>query len=652
MKGPPLPPLGHQTINAALRFAAGSRSGLTFVDAQEEERTLSWLEVYARAEAVAESLRERGVELGDRVALVLPTGESFMDAFFGTLLAGAVPVPLYPPVRLGRLGEYHASTARMISLVRAALVLTDARVGKLLGEAVRRSRPRLGWAKVESLLGPARGATALEVSPDALALIQFSSGSTVDPKPVALSHRNLLAQLASLKTLFPAPRVRRHLGVSWLPLYHDMGLIGTLLSAVYYPGPLVLIPPELFLARPALWLRAISRHQATISAAPNFAYALCVKRVRDEELQGVDLSSWQLALNGAEPVSPETLRRFAERFAPFGLREDALLPVYGLSEAALAVTFSPPEQRFRRAAVDPEALARDGTVREGAREIASVGTPVPGCEVQVRGEDGAVRPERRVGRIHVRAPFLMRGYFEQEEATQRAIVDGWLDTGDLGFLLDGALHVCGRAKDLVIIRGANHAPQEFEDALLGVEGVRPGCAAACGFVPPGEDSEALLLLVERAQASDPARDAELETAVQAAVLAHTRMRPHTVRVLAPGTLPRTSSGKLRRAEALRRFLAGTLTAPQKVNALLIAKELTRSAVGYLRVGRPVHPEGRREAAESKGQDAPDAPVVTVPASPSGDSGPSDPSTPLRYAQGERRPDPEQCGPDARGRDGL
>jgi acyl-CoA synthetase (AMP-forming)/AMP-acid ligase II len=268
--------------------------------------------------------------VGERVAILLPTSPGFMDAFFGTLLAGAVPVPLYPPVRLGRLEEYHRATARMLEVTSAAVVLTDLKIKLLLGAAVEAARPRLGCKTVDEV---SRGDDALSVSvrPEALGLIQFSSGSTVDPKPVALTHAALMAQVAALEAASPLPPGALPVGVSWLPLYHDMGLIGCLLSALYYPGNMVLIPPEAFLARPALWLRALSRHKGFISPAPNFAYGLCLKRVKDEELQGVDLSAWKHALNGAEPVSLETLRRFADRFERYGFSPSALRPVYGLS---------------------------------------------------------------------------------------------------------------------------------------------------------------------------------------------------------------------------------------------------------------------------------------------------------------------------------
>lgn len=509
--------------------------------------------------------------------MILPTGPSFVDAFFGTLLAGAVPVPLYPPLRLGRLDEYHSATVRMVNLVGARLVISDSRVRRLLGRAIEASRPDLGCHTADALIAETDEA---EARPHDLALIQFSSGSTVDPKPVALSQGNLLAQCASLNSMINASATAHEVGVSWLPLYHDMGLIGCLLSAVYYPAPLVLIPPENFLARPALWLRAISRHRGTASAAPSFAYSLCAHRIKDAELDGVDLSSWRTALNGAEPISMKVMRNFARRFRAWGFNPRALRPAYGLAEATLAVTSSAPERPVQALSVDSLELARRGQVRSGSFEIASVGPPVPGVEVQIRSQRGIVLPERRAGRIFVRGPSVMMEYFGNRKATARTLIDGWLDTGDLGFVEKGELYICGRAKDVVIIRGANHQPQEFESCVDSLEGVRTGCVVALGFTPEGADGEELLILAERHPRGS---SVNLEETIRKAVLDGTGVRAHTVKILQPGTLPRTSSGKMRRREALRRFLSGELSAPQPVNILRLAGKLLQSTLAFAKM---------------------------------------------------------------------
>jgi len=580
MNGVPAPIPKVDTLLGMLERAAALRGQLTFVDGREQEVALSWAEVYGRARQVAGALMARGLGPGDRIAIVLPTCPGFVDAFFGAALAGAVPVPLYPPVRLGRMDEFHRSTARMLQAVQARAVVTDTRIRLLLGKAMELARPPLGTLLAEELLASAEKPAQRAVTAESLAMIQFSSGSTVDPKPVGLTHGNLTHHSAALGTLISPADGSPPRGVSWLPLYHDMGLIGCLVYAVYHPGMLTLLPPEAFLARPALWLRAISRHRATISPAPNFAYALCLKRVKDGELSGVDLSSWTHALNGAEPVSAEVMRRFAERFARHGLAPRALMPVYGLSEASLAVTFSPRREPLKVLGVDAQVLATARRVQPGTRQVVSVGVPVPGLEVEVRDGQGVRREARQVGRIWVRGPSIMKGYHDNPEATAKALQGGWLDTGDLGFWDDGELYVCGRAKDLVIIRGANHAPQEFEEALEGMNGLRAGCAVALGFVPQGEENESLLILAEWTGTPSPEEAKALSETVVASVLERTGIKPHTVELLAPGTLPRTSSGKLRRGESLRRFLDGTLAPPQKVTTLGVAAEMARSVLAY------------------------------------------------------------------------
>lgn len=581
MKGPePRVPL-HGSLRNALRAAALKQSGVTFVDLKEGEQTLKWREIYDRARRVAGRLAQLGVRPQDRVALVLSTGPDFLDAFFGVSLAGAVPVPLAPPQRLGRLDEFHAATARMLQVCGARLVLTDERVRRLLGVAVATASPVLGCHTVESMRS-SEAVFEIDAPAEAVAVIQFSSGSTVDPKPVALTQANLMAQLASIDQMLPPPKEGKRVGACWLPMHHDMGLIGCLLGAMYQGITLVMLAPEHFLARPSLWLRAISRHRVTVSAAPSFAYALCLKRISDHELEGVDLSRWSYALNGAEPVSVGVLEAFAERFSKWGFRRAAQMPVYGMAEASLGVTFTPPGASPRWLQVDPAELARHGRVVEGGRRVASVGRPMPGVEVVVRDDEGDEVAERRLGRIWVRSPSVMAGYFGDVEGTARALVDGWLDTGDLGFVDEDELFVTGRAKDVVVIRGANHAPQEFEECLEGIEGLRTGCAVAVGFVPDSDDGrqeegEELLILAER---SSERPEAALVEDIRNAVLQRTGIRPRTIRLLPPGTLPRTTSGKLRRSEALRQYQAGELRPPLAVSQLRLAAAMARSSAAF------------------------------------------------------------------------
>ena len=545
------------TLDQLLDRAAGfPAAGLRFVDRRDREEWVSWARIRDGAVPVAAALSHLGVGPGDRVALVHSTGREFFHAFFGALLAAAVPVPLAAPVRLGRLDEYHRRTAAMLAAAGARWVLTARRLGPLLAPSVAAAGARC--VDPGELAASARGTPRRRVDPAALALVQFSSGTTVDPRPVALSHRALVAQARILNGFWPDRDGLRHSGVSWLPLHHDMGLIGCVLPALERPGVLTLLAPEVFVARPAKWLRALSRYRATISAAPNFAYALCAEKIRDHELDGVDLGAWMVALTGAEQVAPEVLRRFQARFAPWGFRPEALTPVYGLAEASLAVTFSDLGRPFNARRFDRQGLAAGhARPQPDGVELVAVGTPVPGFAVRIADDDGASLPERRVGRVLARGPSLMAGYLGQPAATARALSGGWLDTGDLGFLDGGELFLTGRAKDVVILRGRNHSPLEIERALAGVAGVRDGAAVAVSCLAEGAATEELLLFVERARAGGGDL-AALSQACAEAVLGATGLAVAAVQVLDPGTLPRTTSGKLRRRETLRRHLEGTL----------------------------------------------------------------------------------------------
>ena len=594
MRGAPAIRPKFETLNAMLDAAAQSDESLVFVGRDEKDRQIPMDEIRRHARSLAAGLSGRGVQPGDRVALVLPTCPEFVACFFGVLAAGAIPVPLYPPVRLGKLDEYHHRTTAMLWAVQAALVVTDERIRPLLGVAVANAAPRLGCVTASGLSRPG----AHEINPeinraaDDIALIQFSSGTTHDPKPVTLTHENVLYNLAAIADYWATEGTPDPVGVTWLPLYHDMGLIGNLLAAFHRPGPLVLLPPELFLASPAVWLRAISRHRGTYTTAPNFAFGLCLKRIREDELAGVDLSSWKLCVNGAEMISAEVQRRFSERFGPWGFDASVFTPAYGLAEASLAVTFKPANSAFKAIGVRAENLAAGGVVEPGGKELVGAGRPVTGVEVEIRDDHSLPVPEDRVGRIFVRGPNVMAGYFGRTDLTEQVLHDGWLDSGDLGFIHDAELFVWGRVKETVIIRGANHAPQDFEAALDGLPGVRTGCAVAVGYVPVGAGDEALAMLVETAPGAPPG----LASDVAARVLERTGIAVEHVELLAPGTLPRTSSGKLRRLEARTQWLAGTLSPPRKVSVLRLLLAASKGRISHARARWPrwLGPSDRRQ----------------------------------------------------------
>jgi fatty-acyl-CoA synthase len=571
-------------LEPLLALRGCERYGARFVGRSGSAEFYPYDAILSRAMTAATAFQARGVRAGDRVAIILPTSVGFLDAFLGALLAGAIPAAMYPPVRLGRLDEYYARTRSMLNAVGTRLLVTDARIGRLLGRAVE------GVASLEATVdvGELAAASTMrwarpQVDADAPAFLQFSSGTTVEPKAVMISHANALANLAMIDTLFrgATDAEAEQGGVCWLPLYHDMGLLGCMLLGLYHPGTITYINPEHFIVQPSLWLKTLSQYRAICSPAPDFAYGVCAAKIRDDEMEGVDLSHWRYALNGAEPIDVDSMQRFSERFARWGFRPEAMMPVYGLAEAGLAVTFSDAATPPRVGEFDRDRLAVSGVARPGAgRRLPSVGRPMPGLQLEIRDELDQRVPDGEVGTIMVAGPSITRGYFGNLELTAKLLRGGWLDTGDLGFVQDGELYITGRKKDLIIIRGRNFAPQEIEALAAGAPGLRTGCIVAGGLVVEGEGEQLVVLAEKDARSDRP--DAELAADIGGRVLQGIGLTPRTVDVLRPGTLPRTSSGKLRRAAALQAFAAGTLAPPTDPTMLRLLGEVARSQLAWAR----------------------------------------------------------------------
>ncbi len=527
------------------------------------------------AKAFAAGLHDMGVAPGDRVALVLSTGPDFYIAWFGCMLAGAVPTALYPPARLGRVAEWRTRTAKMLSVSRSVLVITEHRLYGFLGAPVLSADPEHGCTDVADIVERGRNKEIKTGPRGDLAAVQFSSGSTGNPKPVALSHQNMLSNARSILARLPGDP-SEHRGVSWLPLYHDMGLVGCLLAALVGKAEITMLRPEHFVANPMCWLQAISDTRATVSVAPNFAFGLTERRVRESDLAGIDLSCWSVAMCGAEPVHPDTLDRFVAKFAACGFREEAITPVYGLAEATLAVTFSSVEEAPRWTIFDREAMEVDRKAVESSHglRVASLGTPLD-CDIEIRDEKGMSLPVQSVGEVHLRGPGVMMGYLDLPGETRKAIdSDGWLKTGDLGFLHNGELYLCGREKDLVIIRGRNHDPAFIEQGLEGVEGVRAGCSAAFAVRPDDADTEEIVVVAEL-QKGNELEETVLRSNCVEAIQEATSLRVHEVQLVPAGTLPRTSSGKIRRSRSRQLYLSGNLHAPEKANLKLVVREQAR-----------------------------------------------------------------------------
>jgi fatty-acyl-CoA synthase len=575
--------LKHLTaVDMVLGLEKETTLGARFLNNIGQETFYPYAEISKRAKTAAGFLQAAGLQKGDRVAIVLPTSVEFMDAFLGTQLAGGIPAALYPPFRLGKLDEYFTRLRRMLNKMGARFLITDARISKLLGTGVT------GVSSLKDVIDATnlkKGSGWKQVAVDAedIAFLQFSSGTTVEPKAVSVSHSNLMHNLSMMEAGIGGGTPEEFVGggVCWLPLYHDMGLVGCLYLGLHYPGTMTYMGPDSFIGRPAMWLQTISKYRGVVSPAPHFAYGLCLKKVRDEDMEGVDLSSWRAALNGAEPIDVETMERFCERFARWGFKREAMKPVYGLAEAGLGVSFSamdeaPVVTEFDRAALSGEGKA----IRGEGRKLPSVGKAMVGLSVEIQDENGNAVAEGLAGRIMIKGPSVTKGYFNDPELNETMIRNGWMDTGDIGFFFEGNLYIGGRAKDLIIIRGRNYAPQEMEELLLDIAGLRTGCAVALGIQVEGSGEDLLILAELDSMSKRP--EEEILAEIRNRLLTGLSLAPYHIELLPPGTLPRTSSGKLRRSDALKKYVAGELVPPDKVTALKLLKEIGKSQIAWAR----------------------------------------------------------------------
>jgi fatty-acyl-CoA synthase len=565
-----------------------ARAHIYLYEGNEEPRTITFGELFESASRVAAQLIRHGLEPGQTVSIMLPTCAEFFWSFAGIQLAGGIPVPIYPPFRADRIAEYATRQSAILRNAEAQFLITWRQaegLARLLKPGVPTLREVLDagelakpatkaaakpnsspghWRPVENLSHHARA--------DEIAFLQYTSGSTGDPKGVILTHANLLA---NIKSIISGIDIKPDdVAVSWLPLYHDMGLIGAWFVPLFTGIPLVVMSPLAFLSRPERWLRAIHKHRGTISPAPNFAYELCVRKIPDKDLQGLDLSCWRAATNGAEPVRAETLERFATRFAPYGFRRDALLPVYGLAEATLAV--SVPKlgtgykvDRIGRAAFETGGQAQPATTDDtAALEFVNAGKPVPGVQVRIVDADGQNLSERKEGRLWFRGESATSGYFHNPTATKELMRDGdWLDSGDLAYWADGEIYVTGRAKDIIIKAGRNLYPHEVEEIAGRVQGVRTGCVVAFGANDARTGSERLVVTAE---VRDMAGAKRIEEEISHGIADALGMPPDLVVLLPPQSIPKTSSGKLRRRETQRLFTEGELGRRQQPTWLQVA----------------------------------------------------------------------------------
>lgn len=532
-----------RTLREALSDAARSGEGYTFVAGSHDVRR-SYGEIERMSLRVARSLREAGLRRHDLAALAIGDAEQFLTTLFGASLAGVVPASLDPPPTGGDLSRYLDRTMAILRTARAAAVITTAACVEGF-EARRSSCPDLALVLAYEELDAPALEPAESPSLDDVAFVQFTSGSTSAPKGVVVSHRNLSANVDAINGPAGLGTTSEDSAVSWLPLSHDMGLVGMALGPLYAARPAAFLTPQAFVRRPVEWLRAIARFRATVSFAPNFAYDLAVRRVKDRDLEGLDLSCWRVAGCGAEPIYPPTLAAFAQRFKPAGFRETSFLPCYGLAEHVLAAAFPPRGRtpRVEHVARDDVAERRRATVADGPASIplVSCGRPLPGHDIRIVGEDGALRPDRAIGEIALTGASVMLGYYQDEATTARIIRDGWLYTGDLGFLSEGELFVCGRIKDIIIVNGRKYHPQDLEHAVADVPGIRLGGAVAFGVSRDGT-ADRLVFLVEPSGTVAPAT---LDESIRRRIADVFGL--HVAEVVPDGAIARTTTGKVRRA---------------------------------------------------------------------------------------------------------
>lgn len=582
-----------RTIVEALERAAGrAESGRGYHFHQEEGRAEPFFS-YAGVERASArhggALQALGLRKGDRLAIILPDNDDFLFTFFGALRAGIIPVPIYPPTGLGQFRGYLESTRHVVARSGARAIVTTPTIQRLLG-GVEASCPALRKIlSIHEVQAAREELYPVRVSPDDTALLQFTSGSVARPKGVVISHASLMANVEGINRqgLRVGPD---DVAVSWLPLYHDMGLIGFVVAPLVQRVPVILLPPLTFLRRPAVWLRAISRHRGTISYGPNFAYALAAKRIRPADLEGVDLSCWRVAGCGAEPIRPETIETFVRTFAPAGFSRAAFVPSYGMAEATLAVSFETRGEGARVDDVHGPSLHEEGVAKPISPEhpeavrLVRCGQPIDGHTIGIFPLDDTLceqpLPERAIGEIRLRGPSLMQGYFDDPVRTAEVMAGGWFHTGDLGYLADGDLVVCGRAKEVIIVNGRNFYPHDIEWAASRVLAVRKGNVVAFGV--PEQDRERVVVVFETNLAEDerPQARSDVRQVIQEAI----GLTVDEVITVNAGVLPKTSSGKLQRLLTRALHERGALDkrgAARSIDRLDLARELLRSQLAFL-----------------------------------------------------------------------
>ncbi len=547
------------TFNDAIDYAAKSKKGLNFHDMRGQlERVYPYSEMREDALVMARRLIASGIGKQDRVALIAETGPEFAALFCACVYAGAWPVPLPLPTTFGGKDSYIDQLAVQLDSSDPALLIYPEEIAEMAGAAAAKQGCK-GESWQEFAKREAPECDLPTADPEDICYLQYSSGSTRFPTGVAVTHRALLHNLYGHAVSMDLGENDRC--ISWLPLYHDMGLVGCFLSLIANQFSVDYLRPDAFARRPLAWLDMISRNPGnTVSYSPTFGYDICARRISSQSqvADRFDLSRWRLAGNGADMIRPDVMQSFVNAFAEAGFSASAFTPSYGLAEAVLAVTVMPPGEGIRVELVEEERLSgasRDITRPARYRAIVNCGKALPDMEVEIRAEDGSARGDHQIGTVWCRGPSVMHSYFRNPQATQACMADGWLDTGDMGYLVDGYLFIVGRAKDMIIINGKNHWPQDIEWAVEQLAGFNHGDIAAFSVeTENGEEAPAVLV---HCRISDPDERVKLRDQISDKVRSVTGMSC-VVELVPPRTLPRTSSGKLSRAKAKKLYLSGEI----------------------------------------------------------------------------------------------
>ena len=560
--------------------------GFVFLDGQLEPHDYSFRALSAATKRRGRQLQQMGFDKGDRIGLIIPDNEDFVLTFLGAISVGVVPVPMYPPLALGKLDAFLLSATRILGASGAKAVVTTKKISAILGTLLIKVDSLEKMILVDKFKSVAEADRAPpEISPDDTCFLQFTSGSTSDPKGVVVTHANLIANANAIMQdgLRADPTVDR--GISWLPLYHDMGLIGFVIAPLCTTTPVVFIPTLTFVKRPTVWMKTVNDYRGTITFAPNFAFALAAKRARAQK--DLDLSCLRVLGCGAEPINARTIRKFVDAFSPMGLNENAVMPCYGMAEATLAMAFEPLTEPLFVERIDRDAYENTHEampVLEGgdAIELVACGRSFPNHAVGIMDPGGELLPDGKVGEIVFRGPSVTRGYFDNPQATAETIVQGWLHTGDLGFMRDGRVFVSGRKKDLIILNGRNYHPQAIEWEVEKLAGIRKGNIVA--FAISGESTEKLVVVAET-KAGD---HGPLVDTIKNDVRAALGLVINDVVLVPAGALPKTSSGKLQRRKTRAAYIDGSLgsdgirTMGKGATRRVIARHVTSSFFAKVR----------------------------------------------------------------------